>query len=341
MGLFIEEIMDSGAVAFKEDAVGRRIDGSATLPDDTSGTMALIAYEQSGEEERTHLAINAFEQRVSHDNGFVATDRGYILLTQDGSLIGSRRNHPHIRAVVAGHRYDTVGRFIDFRIGGLFLHVQLINLAQHLTGVERLEQVIQGQETSADKGCIIVTGLDADTGGPPSIVGITDSHFGSPLLIEGTVHFITVILHTTLDFNHSLILNSTLWNFIDYLRVGRRRNPLAQDGLRNLLCHISLLNAGVAVDLHLQLDHSTQIGRDHEVGAVLLGKCYGIINSNATYAFLDQIRDCLAEVCFQHASFIIQIVQIQIAQHTRINRLGGHDMLNEHMSLINVCPCGF
>ena len=49
MSLLVKEIVDASTVALEEDAVGRRVDRCATLPNDASGTVALIAHEQSSE----------------------------------------------------------------------------------------------------------------------------------------------------------------------------------------------------------------------------------------------------------------------------------------------------
>ena len=51
MGILIEELTNRCAVAFGKDAVGRNIHRYSTIPEDTPGTMALIADEQSGEKD--------------------------------------------------------------------------------------------------------------------------------------------------------------------------------------------------------------------------------------------------------------------------------------------------
>ena len=71
---------------------------------------------------------------------------------------------------------------------------------------------------------------------------------------------------------------------------------------------------------------------------VRLGKFGGIFFGDAALAVLDQFGDSLAEVCFQHAFRIIQLVQIHATQNTRIDGHGSHDVLDEQVGLVAVFP---
>ena len=75
--------------------------------------------------------------------------------------------------------------------------------------------------------------------------------------------------------------------------------------------------------------------------AVFFGKFGGISLGDSTLAFTDQGSHRLAEVGFQHAFSIIQIVQFQTAQQTGINGLGSHDVLDEHVGFIMMFPRNF
>ena len=83
MGLRVEKVTDGEAVALIEDAVGRGVHRCATLPDDASRTVALVADEQAGIKVRTDMAVAALDERIGHDTGLVATDGRHIFLTDD------------------------------------------------------------------------------------------------------------------------------------------------------------------------------------------------------------------------------------------------------------------
>ena len=210
MGILIEELTNRCAVAFGKDAVGRNIHRCSTIPEDTPGTMALIADEQSGEKVRIKMILVILDEWINHDTGLVATDGRHIFLTDDTCFVVSQRNYSYIRTVIALNRQLAIGRLIGFLHGCLFLQVQFIYLAQCLTRSEILEQFIQRQETAADEGCIIVSGLNADTVCPGIIVTIADLHFSSLRIIESLVKCFTGSSRTTLDRDLSMILNGML-----------------------------------------------------------------------------------------------------------------------------------
>ena len=102
-------------------------------------------------------------------------------------------------------------------------------------------------------------GIDADIGCPGIIVAIADSYVGSFLVVEGSVKDGAVFGSATLHIDLSFILHSTFGYLLDDLRVGGLDHLLAKDDLNDLLRRIFLVHAGVAVELHLQLNHATQI----------------------------------------------------------------------------------
>ena len=132
-----------------------------------------------------------------------------------------------------------------------------------------------------------------------------------------------------------MILNGVFGQLADDFRVGGLRNLLAKDDLTDLLRGVHAVDARVAVDFHLQLYHATQIGRNHQVRAILLGKLGG---TGGIDAALHQFGDILAEVFLQHALGIVQIVQVQTAQYAGIDGHGSHHMLDEHVGLVAVFP---
>ena len=71
--------------------------------------MAFVTDEQSGIEEWTHIIILVLDEGVSHDTGFVATDGGNILLTDDTCLVITHRGHSYIRTVVVLQRKEAIG----------------------------------------------------------------------------------------------------------------------------------------------------------------------------------------------------------------------------------------
>ena len=74
--------------------------------------------------------------------------------------------------------------------------------------------------------------------------------------------------------------------------------------------------------------------------AKLLGERSGIGLGDVFLSFLDQFSNGFAEVCFEHAAVVVQIVQFQTAQCTHIDGLGNHDVLDEHVGFIAVVPRG-
>ena len=67
--LLVEEVSNIGGVALSVDAVVGDVCRCTALPDDASRTVVLIAYEQSGIQVGTHIAVFTFNQRISHDTG--------------------------------------------------------------------------------------------------------------------------------------------------------------------------------------------------------------------------------------------------------------------------------
>ena len=160
-------------------------------------------------------------------------------------------------------------------------------------------------------------------------------------MVEGQVQLVAVFFPTTFDLNLSFIHDRVGGNLLDDLRAGGIGHLLTQHDLADLLCRIFLVHAGVAIDFHLQLNHGTQVGRYHEVRAVFLGKCGGISLGDSTLAFADKGSHRLAEVGFQHAFSIIQLVEFQTAQQTGINGLGSHDVFDEHVGFVMMFPRDF
>ena len=148
----------------------------------------------------------------------------------------------------------------------------------------------------------------------------------------------TVIALTALDVNLSLILDSMFGNFLDDIRFGGLCNLTAKDDFTNLLRGKYLVNTRVAVNLHLQFNHSAKICRHHKVRAVFLGKSGGILRGDATLAFADQFSNLLAEVCIKHAVVVVQVVQFQAVQNAYIDGHCCHDVLDEHVRLVTVMP---
>ena len=100
-------------------------------------------------------------------------------------------------------------------------------------------------------------------------------------MVEGSVKLVTVFALTALDVDVALILNGVSGYLTDNLRVAGLCNVLAKDGLNDLLGRIDFVNAGVAVDFHLQLNHAAEVGRHHEVCAVLLREFGGFDSIDA------------------------------------------------------------
>ena len=100
-------------------------------------------------------------------------------------------------------------------------------------------------------------------------------------MVESSVKLVTVFALTALDVDVALILNGVSGYLSDNLRVAGLHDLLASNGLNDLLGRIDLINAGVAVDFHLQLDHTAEVGRYHEVCAVLLREFGGFDSIDA------------------------------------------------------------
>ena len=160
-------------------------------------------------------------------------------------------------------------------------------------------------------------------------------------MVESPVKLGTVFTVATLDLDFAFVLNGVSDEFLDDLRGGRGcYNILAKEDLCHLIDRITLIYAGVAFDLHRQLNHTAQIGRYDEVCAELLGEGDGISFGDTVLGLGDQLFDCLTEVCREDAVIVIQLVQIQTLQHADIHGHGGHDVLDEHVGFIAVVPCG-
>ena len=302
--------------------------------------MAFVANEQPRIKVWTQIVLVVTDERIGHDAGFVATDGGDILLTQDSRFPVARRRYPYIRTVVALHWQDAIGRLVDFRRGCLLLQVQFIHLAQRHARIVVLEQLIVRQETSTDKRGVIVVRLDADVVGPAVIVAIADFYFCGLRLVEGSVKCVAVGFHAALDVNLSAVLDVVLGNGAEDQRFGGRYDILAEDDLADLLRGIYFVDAGVAVDFHLQLYHAAEVGRHDEVGAKLLGERFGTGVVNACRTFLGQRGYCSAEVGVKHAFAAGQLVDFQTVQYAQVDGLCGHDVLDKHVGFIAAVPLG-
>ena len=205
-------------------------------------------------------------------------------------------------------------------------------------GLDILEKLIKGYETSADEGGIIGIGLDADIVGPSIIVAIADFHSSGTLMVEGSVKLIAVFTVATLYLDFAFILNGIFdCALSEEHGLTGLDSLLAYDLFNNLLSDVFLIDTGVAIDLHLQLKHSTKIGRHHKVRSVLLGKLGSFDGIDTGMSNLDQIGNSFAEVGLEHVVCFVQAVQCHAVQHAEINGHGCHDVLDEHVRLIAAC----
>ena len=161
-------------------------------------------------------------------------------------------------------------------------------------------------------------------------------------MVESPVKRVAVFLRTALDIDCSFILNGIFAHrFFEVHRLAGLDNLLAYDVLNHLLSSVFLIYAGVTVDLHLQLYHATEIGRHHEVRAVLLGELGRFGGIDTRLSHLNQFLDGLAKVCLEHVVSLVQTIQRHTVQHADINSHGRHDVLDEHVRLIATCKPGF